>query len=86
MIMQEVNQLSGVRERCMPGVGATPALQPAASALPRWSLPPPGTGTYQPWTELGTRFSPGQNRVGSSSGTSLDRSEYQNQPTSSTCK
>jgi hypothetical protein len=38
--------------------------------------PTPGTGTYQPWTELGTRFSPGQYQVGSRFGTSPDRSKY----------
>lgn len=41
MRMQEVNQVSGVRERCMPGVGATHPSGVSASAPPRWSLPPP---------------------------------------------
>ncbi len=86
MRIQQVTRKDGVKGRYVPGVGATQVLRTFRVGSAALVAPTPGTGTYRPWTELGTRFSPGQYQVGSSFGTSLDRNEYQNQPTSSTCK
>jgi hypothetical protein len=39
--IQRVALVNGVRERCMPGVGATPPSGLPRRLTPRWSLPPP---------------------------------------------
>ena len=38
---QQFIEMYGVRERCMPGGGATHPSGGSASAPPRWALPPP---------------------------------------------
>lgn len=40
MRIQQITRLDEVRERYMPGVGATHPCGVSASAPPRWSLPP----------------------------------------------
>lgn len=86
MQIQRITRKDGVKRRRVPGVGATPVRCTCRVGSAALVAPTPGNGTYQPWTESGARFSPGQYQVGSSSGTLLDRNKYQNKSTSSTCK
>ena len=47
MRIQLITQSDGVRERYMPGVGATHPCGVSASAPSRWSLPPPAPSRIQ---------------------------------------
>ena len=42
------------------GGGSDPGFAACRVGSAALVAPTPGTGTYQPWTELGTQFSPGQ--------------------------
>jgi hypothetical protein len=80
MQIQQVTREGGVKRRYVPGVGATPVLRTSRVGSAALVAPTPGICAYRLWTELGTRFSPGQYQVGSRFGTSPARSKYRKSP------
>ena len=58
MRIQRVTRRDGVKGRYVPGVGATPGLQPSRVGSAALVAPTPGTGTYQPTYQPWTRSGP----------------------------